>query len=586
MEIVFNISNYPSKYQVKYATCTLQDSALTLWNIHKWTISVEAAYAMNWAGLIRLMTEVYCPRNEIQKMETELWNMTVKGNDLTAYIQKFQELILLCTRMVPHEEDKVERFIGEKVGEEPEGQSWATTSFQAAERRRPKCGKSLHGRKKMKERGIFLLNNCYASILFDSGADRVFVSTTFSALLDVAPSTLYTSYAVELADGRISETNVVLRGCTLGLLGHPFDIDLMPVELGSFKVIIGMDWLAKYHALIVYDGKVVRIPYGDEVLIIRGDDCDGGIPIVREFPEVFPEDLPGLPPARQVEFQIDLVPGAAPVARAPYRLAPAEMQELSTQLQELSDRGFIRPSSSPWGAPVLFVKKKDGSFRMCIDYRELNKLTVKNRYPLPRIDDLFDQLQGSRVYSKIDPRSGYHQLRVHEEDISKTAFRTRYGHYEFQVMPFGLTNAPAIFMDLMNRVCKPYLDRFVIVFIDDILIYSKSRKEHEGHLKLILNLLKKEELYAKFSKCEFWLSKVQFHGHVIDSEGIHVDPGKIEAIKDRASPKTLTEIRQFIGLAGYYRRFIEGFSKIARPMTKLTQKSVKFEWREKAEAAF
>ncbi|GKB66840.1 putative reverse transcriptase domain-containing protein [Tanacetum coccineum] len=222
------------------------------------------------------------------------------------------------------------------------------------------------------------------------------------------------------------------------------------------------------------------------------------------------------------------------------------MQELSTQLQELSDRGFIRPSSSPWGAPVLFVKKKDGSFRMCIDYRELNKLTVKNRYPLPRIDDLFDQLQGSRVYSKIDLRSGYHQLRVREEDIPKTAFRTRYGHYEFQVMPFGLTNAPAVFMDLMNRVCKPYLDRFVIVFIDDILIYSKSRKEHEGHLKLILKLLKEEELYAKFSKCEFWLSRVQFLGHVIDSEGIRVDPAKIESIKDWASPKTPTEIRQFL----------------------------------------
>ncbi|GJS12959.1 putative reverse transcriptase domain-containing protein [Tanacetum coccineum] len=201
------------------------------------------------------------------------------------------------------------------------------------------------------------------------------------------------------------------------------------------------------------------------------------------------------------------------------------MQELSTQLQELSDKGFIRPSSSHWGAPVLFVKKKDGSFRMCIDYR-------------------------LRVYSKIDLRSGYHQLRVHEEDIPKIAFRTRYGHYEFQVMPFGLTNAPAVFMDLMNRVCKPYLDRFMIVFIDDILIYSKSRKEHEGHLKLILKLLKEEELYAKFSKCEFWLSKVQFLGHVIDSEGIHVDPAKIESIKDWASPKNPTEIRQFFGLAG------------------------------------
>nr|GEZ35136.1 putative reverse transcriptase domain-containing protein [Tanacetum cinerariifolium] len=331
-----------------------------------------------------------------------------------------------------------------------------------------------------------------------------------------------------------------------------------------------------------------------------------------------------------------IVPGAAPVARAPYRLAPSGMKDLSEQLKELSDKGFIRPSSSPWGAPVLFVKKKDGSFRMCIDYWELNKLTiknhypmpriddlfdqlqgssvyskidlrpsfspwgapvlfvkkkdgsfrmcidyrefnklsVKNRYPLPRIDDLFDQLQGSSIYSKIDLRSGYHQLRVREEDIPKTAFRTRYGHYEFQVMPFRLINAPAVFMDLMNRVCKPYLDKFVIVFIDDILIYSKDKKEHEEHLKAILELLKKEELYAKFSKREFWIPKVQFLVHLIDSQDIHVDPAKIESVKDWASPKSATEIRQFLGLAGYYRRFIEGFSKITKPMTKLTQKKV------------
>ncbi|GJQ98260.1 putative reverse transcriptase domain-containing protein [Tanacetum coccineum] len=220
---------------------------------------------------------------------------------------------------------------------------------------------------------------------------------------------------------------------------------------------------------------------------------------------------------------------------------------------------------------------------MCIDYRELNKLTVKNRYPLSRIDYLFDQLQGSSVYSKIDLRSGYHQLRVCEEDVPKTAFRTRYGHYEFQVMPFGLTNASAVFMDLMNRVCKLYLDKFVIVFIDNILIYSKNKQEHEEHLKLILELLKKEEFYAKFSKCEFWILKVQFLGHVIDSQGIQVDPTKIDSIKDWTSPKTPTEICQFLGLAGYYRRFIEGFSKIAKSMTKLTQKKVKFDWGDKQE---
>nr|GEY68564.1 putative reverse transcriptase domain-containing protein [Tanacetum cinerariifolium] len=250
--------------------------------------------------------------------------------------------------------------------------------------------------------------------------------------------------------------------------------------------------------------------------------------IVKIFLRTFRAVLP----ARQVKFQIDLEPDVAPVARAPYRLATFGMKNLSEQLKELSDKGFIRHCSSPWGAPGLIVKKKDGSFRMCIDYRELNKLTVKNHYPLPRIDDLFDQLQGSSVYSEIDLRSGYHQLRAREEDILKTAFRTLYGHYEFQVMPFGLTNAPTVFIDLMNRVYKPYLDKFMIVFIDDIMIYSKDEKEHEEHLRQILELLKKEELYAKFSKCEFWIPKVQFLGHVIESQGIYVDPAKIESVKD------------------------------------------------------
>ncbi|GKC51211.1 putative reverse transcriptase domain-containing protein, partial [Tanacetum coccineum] len=367
--------------------------------------------------------------------------------------------------------------------------------------------------------GTFLLNNRYASVLFDTGADRSFVSTAFSSQIDITPSTLDHYYDVELADGRIIRLNAIIRGCTLNFLNHPFNIDLMPVELGSLDVIIGMDWLAKYQAVIVCAEKIVRIPWGNETLIVRGDGSDRGnetrlniisctktqkymlkgcpiflahvttketedksekkrledVPIVRNFPEVFPEDLSGLPPTRQVEFQIDLIPGAAPVARAPYRLAPSEMKEF--------------------------------------------------------------------VYSKIDLRSGYHQLRVREEDIPKTAFRTRYGHYEFQVMPFGLTNAPAVFMDLMNRVCKPFLDKFVIVFIDDILIYSKNKKEHEEHLKAILELLKKEELYAKFSKCEFWLPKV---------------------------------------LLGT----IEGFFKITNSMTKLTQKGVKFDWGDKQEAAF
>ncbi|KAL4025729.1 hypothetical protein IC575_014134 [Cucumis melo] len=257
-------------------------------------------------------------------------------------------------------------------------------------------------------------------------------------------------------------------------------------------------------------------------------------------------------------------------------MAPAELKELKVQLQELLDKGFIRPSVSPWGAPVLFVKKKDGSMRLCIDYRELNKVTVKNRYPLPRIDDLFDQLQGATVFSKIDLRSGYHQLRIKDEDVPKTAFRSRYGHYEFIVMSFGLTNAPAVFMDLMNRVFREFLDTFVIVFIDDILIYSKTEAEHEKHLRIVLQTLRDNKLYAKFSKCEFWLKQVSFLGHVVSKAGVSVDPAKIEAVTGWTRPSTVSEVRSFLGLAGYYRRFVENFS-IATPLTRLT-KGAPFVW--------
>ncbi|GJW70981.1 putative reverse transcriptase domain-containing protein [Tanacetum coccineum] len=713
----------------------------------RWIEKMESVF--NISVLKKKITDKYCPQGEIKKLEIELWNLKVKGNDVPTYTKRFQELTLICTKFVANETEKVDKYISglpdniygnvksfrpkmldetNELANDLMDQKLCTYADRQSDNKRkaddssrnnhghqqqpfkrqnvakvynmgtgekkpyggslPKCtkchfyhngpctqkchkcnkvghfardcrssgntnvantqkgngtnpkgngcfecGAPGHFKRdcpKLKNKdggngsaqgwvyavgnaekkgnasrdpdsnvvtGTFLLNNRYASILFDTGADRSFISTAFSSLINIAPTPLENSYDVELADGKIVGVDTIMRGCTLNFLNHPFNIDLMPVELGSFDVIIGMDWLRRCHAVIVCDEKLVRIPYGNETLIFHGNKSNDGresrltiiscskaqeymakgcqiflaqisakkeedksegkqlkdVPIVRDFPEVFPEDLSGLPPARPVEFQIDLIPGAAPVARAPYRLAPSEMKELSEQLQELSDKGFIRPSSLPWGAPVLFVKKKDGSFRMCINYRELNKLTVKNRYPLSRIDDLFDQLQGSSIYSKIDLRSGYHQLRVREQYIPKTAFRTRYGHYEFQVMPFRLINAPAVFIDLMNRVCKPYLDKFIIVFIDDIFIYSKDKKEHKEHLKAILDLLKKEKLYAKFSKCEFWIPNVQFLGHVIDSRGIHVDPAKIESIKNWASPKTPTEIRQFLGLAGYYR---------------------------------
>ncbi|GKC46370.1 putative reverse transcriptase domain-containing protein [Tanacetum coccineum] len=531
------------------------------------TIGTGIAYVMTWKELMKLMTEVYCPMNEIQKMETGLWNLSVKSNNLVAYTQRFQELILMCTKMVPEEEDKVEKFIGclldniqgNVIAVEPirlqdairiannlMDQKLKGYAAKNAENKKrtytvrnnerngyaeplpyynkekghykndyPKLKNQNRGNKNGTNKangrayalgggrganldsnvitGTFLVNNRYASVLFDSGADRSFVSTTFSALLDVVPSTLDVSYAVELANGRVAETNVILKGCTLGLLGHPFNIDLMPVELGSFDVIVGMDWMAQYHAVIICDEKVVRIPYGNEVLIIQGDGSNGGSKSKLSIISCT-KTQKYIKQARQVEFQIDLVLDAAPVVRAPYRLAPSKMQELSTQLQELADKGFIRPSSSHWGALILFFKKKDGSFRMCIDYWELNKLTIKNQYPLWRIDNLFDQLQGSSIYSKIDLRSGYHQLRVERKT--------------FQKWRLGLVVATT----------------------------SSNNEDHEENLKLILELLKKEELYTKFSKCEFWLPKVQFLEHMIDSEGIHVDPAKIESIKDWASP--------------------------------------------------
>ncbi|GJU89114.1 putative reverse transcriptase domain-containing protein [Tanacetum coccineum] len=316
--------------------------------------------------------------------------------------------------------------------------------------------------------GAFTLNDHFATTLFDSGADYSFVSTTFIPLLGLEPSDL------------------------------------------------GMDWLSNYKAEIIFHEKVLRIPLPDgKVLRVVGerpkekakllmsakasDKKQGEIVVVRDFPEVFPYDLSRLPHIWEIEFRIELIPRATPVAKSPYRLAPSELEELSGQLKELQDKGFIRPSSSPWGAPVLFVKKKDGSFRMCIDYRELNKLTVKNRYPLPRIDDLFDQLQGSQFFSKIDLRN---------------------------------------------------------------------------------------EMYAKFSKCEFWLREVQFLGHVINGNGIHVDPSKIEAVKNWKAPRTPIEFRSFLGLDGYYHRFIENFSKIARSLTILTQKSKNFDWGKEQELAF
>ncbi|GJX88193.1 putative reverse transcriptase domain-containing protein [Tanacetum coccineum] len=582
-----------------------------------------------------------CAEEEVQRMEHELWNLKVKEYDVVAYTQRFNELALMCPRMVEPKRVKFDAYIrgltdnikGEVTSYKPadlnkdvrmahklmdqKSQARDARILEGKKRNQKQgnvramvtaptdgklplcercftrhvgqctikchtcgkvghkaryckeksvatgdnaqpvwtcydCGEQGHTRnrcpKKIKQEeveevrgrayaikdvepqgpnvvtGTFLFNDRYAFVLFDSGSDRSFVNTRFSSLLDIKPIKIEHSYEVELADGRIVSTNTVLKGCTLSLVNHVFEIDLMSISLGTFDIIIGMDWLVKHDVVIVCSEKVVCIRR-NKTLIVEGDK---GVSLLKVISCIKAR----LPPSRQVEFQIDLVLGAAPVARTPYRLAPSEMKELSIQLQELLEKGFIRPN-----------------------YRELNKLKVKNRYPLSRIDDLFDQQQGSSVYSKIDLRSVYHQLRIKEEDIPITAFRTRYGHFEFQVMPFGLTNAPAVLMDLMNRVCKTYLDKFIIVFIDDILVYSKDEEKHGEHLKIIL-------------------------------DGVHVDLAKIKAIKSWAAPMTPTEVRQFLRLAGYYRRFIKGLSLISKPLTKLTQKNKKYEWGKEKEEAF
>nr|GEY54751.1 putative reverse transcriptase domain-containing protein [Tanacetum cinerariifolium] len=511
------------------------------------TLGREVANARLWAEVKQMMTDEFCPTEKVQRLEDELRHLKLRDMNIAAYTERFNELALLCPDDVSNEKKKVELYIkglpeiikgettssrpvtlneavrmahalmeqkiqakNERIAEylkrkvAPKSNRFGRCNFHQCPPKCENCGRIGHKAKDCRGKnvapGAAVQPNiaCYrcgerghkstkcpkkADRRDGNVQDKSFVDIKFSHLIDIKPVKLNSSYEVELADGKAVSTNSVLKGCTLNLLDHLFDIDLMPIELGTFNVIVGMDWLVEPDAIIVEEIHRKRI------LVVHSSSNEKQLqdmPVICNFPEVFPDDLPGLPPPQQVEFKIELIPSAAPIARAPYRLAPFELKELSDQLKELSEKGFIRPSSSPWGAPVLFVKKKDRSFCMCIDYRELNKLTVKSRYPLPRIDDLFDQLQGSSVYSKIDLRCGYHQLRIREEDIPITAFQT--------------------------------------------------------------------------------------------SDGVHVDPVKVEAIRNWSVPTTPTEVRQFLGLAGYYQRFIEGFSLISKPLSKLTQKNKKYEW--------
>ncbi|GJX31652.1 putative reverse transcriptase domain-containing protein [Tanacetum coccineum] len=585
IEFVHDMSGCSIDQKVKYAAGSFVGKALMWWNSQIRMLSQEVAISMSWNEFKFMMIQEFCLSHEMQKLEFELWNHAMVRTGHAAYTERFHELARLVPHLVTPESRMIERNgsikkvekrgnVGElskdKNGRDDNkrtrtGNAFATTVNHVGRENTgtwPKCTtcNSYHalggpcctcfncnhpGHLAKDYRGVTRnvnpvnARNPTVRACYECGSTdhvRAFMLGAEEARQDpnivtgLEPSNLGFRYEIKIASGQLVEIDKVIKGCKLEIEGHVFDIDLIPFGHESFDVIIGER--PKEKARFLMGAKA-------------GDKKQEEIVVVRDFLEVFPDDLSGLPPIREIEFRIELIPIATLVAKSLYRLAPSELEDLSGQLKELQDKGFIRSSSSPWGASILFVKKKDASFKMCIDYRELNKLTVKNRYPLPRIDDLFDQLQGWQFFSKIDLRSGYHQLRVHEDDIPKTAFRTRYGHFEFTVMPFGLTNAPAVFMDLMNRVCRPYLDKFMIVFIDDILIYSKTREEHVEHLR-----------------------------HVINGNGIHLDPSKIEAVKNWKTPRTPTEVCSFLGLAGYYRRFIENFSKITKSLTILTHKSL------------
>ncbi|GJT41479.1 putative reverse transcriptase domain-containing protein [Tanacetum coccineum] len=641
METVFRISNCSVENQIKFSTCTLLGNALTWWNSHVRTVGNDIAYAMTWTELKKKMTDKYCPRTEIKKLEVELWELKVKGTDVIGYNQRFQELALLCGRMFPEESDKIEKYVGglpdmihgsvvaskpktmqeatemaievmdkrirtfadrqienkkkQDNNQQPQqqhqnkrqntGRAYAAGTVEKKQYRgsktlcskcnyhhdgscAPKCHKcnkvghfardsQRHFKRecpKLKNNnnhgnqggngnapvkvyavghagtnpdsnvmtGTFLLNNRYASVLFDTSADRSFVSTAFSFQIDITPIALDHYYDVELADGKIIGLNTILRGCTLNILNHPFNIDLMPVELGSFDAIIGMDWLVRYQAIIVCAEKIVPIPWGNETLIVYGNGSNQGheaclhiisytktqeymlkgclvflvnvntketedksekkrledVSIVRDFSDVFPEDLPSLPPTRQVEFQIDLISGAAPVARAPYRLTHSEIKELLEQLKELSDKGFIRPSSSPWGAPILFVKKKDGSFRMCIDYRELNKLTVKNCLILAKqiLDAQTEawkpenikneDVGGMLVENSKDPK----KLRTEKTVIMHESYKLKYSIHP---------GSEKMYQDMKKLYWWPNMKANIATYVSKCLTCAKVKAEHQ-----------------------------------------------------------------------------------------------------------
>lgn len=465
-------------------------------------------------------------------------------------------------------------------------------------------------------------------ILLDSGASCNFVSESLVKDMPLPTTALDTPVQVQVADGRCSIANhFVTADLTVGTL--QCRVNCIPTELSHYDIVLGKPWLTAFNpdvnwklnaVSLVHEGsthvllggtrsdlpkylisalkaeKLVRA--GEQVYVVKLNAINLGQEsnatnaqpelesLLQEFQDVLSGLPHGLPPSRAQDHQIRLEPGSHPPATRIYPLSGAQLAELRAQLTELLERGFIRPSTSPFGAPILFVTKKDGGWRLCVDYRALNKITIRNQHPLPRIDEMFEQLHGSKFFSKLDLASGYHQIRMHEDSIEKTAFKTRYGHYEFTVMPFGLTNAPATFQHVMNTVLAPYLDRFVLVYLDDILIYSKSYEEHLEHLRKVLLALRENKFYCKRSKCLFCTQEVEYLGHLLTPDGVLVDPKKVAAILDWPTPTNVSQLRGFLGLVQYYDSFVDHFAEVAFPLTELLKKDVPWVWEELQNQAF
>ena len=469
-----------------------------------------------------------------------------------------------------------------------------------------------------------LINSEPCRILFDNGAEINYLSQRLVKELNL--STKESSQSATFANGTSAPLQETVDPVSLSLGAYKEPLQFAVCQLSSYDVILGKQWLARLDPLISHRTNQISFKYNNQDIVIdaslekhkslvspstfskqirrgmkafalilnpqeKSDEASEPIhpkvkDIIEEFKDVFPDELPkGLPPSRSHDFKIELTPGAEPIKKGLYRLSTKETEELKSQIQDLLEKGFIQPSSSPWGAPILFVNKNDGGFRLCVDYRALNKVTIKNSYPLPRIDYIFDRLMGAKFFTKIDLRSGYHQIRLDPESIPKTAFRTRYGLFEFTVLPFGLTNAPSTFMALMNDIFHEYLDIFVIIYLDDILIYSSTLEEHLSHLQIVLDLLRKHKLFAKMSKCEFCRPSVDYLGHVLSDIGITVEATKVETIKDWPVPACKNDVQSFLGMVNFYRRFIKNCAHISRPLTQLTG-NVEFEWTDCTEKAF